>query len=199
MVFEWPAKVSHPDGKMHLMKNTIEICSKHINGKKGGLNDKWFKMLTFQLKNELNKYSRALGERERKNGMLLCGLIAVEKTYIVSMYSEQCERQRPFLHVFFNVNYNYNFFLIQPVFFHSFQFFFIFFFVFFSSFRYYVSECVWRGIVLMSDWMRGTSGLSVHIFYSIFIKWHVFMWLHYANRCAASAITVNGKTRKKRV
>lgn len=104
-------------------------------GKKGGLNDKWFKMLTFQLKNELNKCSRALGERERKNGMLLCGLIAVEKTYIVSMYSEQCERQRPFLHVFFNVNYNYNFFLIQPVFFHSFHnFFFLlrFFFLFFS-------------------------------------------------------------------
>lgn len=35
-----------------------------------------------------------------------------------TVYSERvrCERQRPFLHVFFNENYNYNSFLIQPAF-----------------------------------------------------------------------------------
>lgn len=106
-----------------------------------------------------------------------------------TLYSEhvRCERQRPFLHVFFNENYNYNSFLIQPAFLSFFR----------LSVCLSLSVCVseWRWHCACVRLNERHVGIQCAYLLQHFPKWHVFVWLHYANQCAVSAITINEKKR----
>lgn len=116
----------------------------------------------------------------------LCSLIAVEKTYIVSMYAlcdVQCERQ-PFLVPRYSIKIIittsfYCRFYISASTSHSFFLFFI------LHFAVRVVHCVY-------EWM-GHVGTQCTYLLQHFTKWHVFIWLHYANLCVASA-TANEKS-----